>query len=248
MIIMRSDGKFLRHFKEATPLAVSTFGSKIGHLTLRMILYSSSKKVGLVAHHYHHFVRANQQSSAADRFREAQVSSKHYCPNSTSSQNYQTLTLAINGNNGAPNQDCSRPTTPYTQPTNSRRTVKTNEAAINIKNNDNDFSNSLANATKALQQSTSTSDYNSIQVQNSEIIPTTPVCVRTVHLNSSSPASDYYIKVNGNRQCIQVNQSYLKQDAGSPVGGNKNEFQGSCTNSNKVVLKLGDITSDQIQR
>jgi len=176
------------------------------------------------------------------------VSSKHYCPNSTSSQNYQTLTLAINGNNGAPNQDCSRPTTPYTQPTNSRRTVKTNEAAINIKNNDNDFSNSLANATKALQQSTSTSDYNSIRVQNSEIIPTTPACVRTVHLNSSSPASDYYIKVNGNRQCIQVNQSYLKQDAGSPVGGNKNEFQGSCTNSNKVVLKLGDITSDQIQR
>ena len=61
MIIMRSEGKFLRHFKEAAPLAVSTFGSKIGHLTLRMILYSSSKKVGLVAHHYHHFVRANPQ-------------------------------------------------------------------------------------------------------------------------------------------------------------------------------------------
>ena len=58
MIIMRSEGKFLRHFKEAAPLAVSTFGSKIGHLTLRMILHSSSKKVGLVAHHYHHFVRA----------------------------------------------------------------------------------------------------------------------------------------------------------------------------------------------
>ena len=55
---MRSEGKFLRHFKEAAPLAVSTFGSKIGHLTLRMILHSSSKKVGLVAHHYHHFVRA----------------------------------------------------------------------------------------------------------------------------------------------------------------------------------------------
>ena len=58
MIIMRSEGKFLRHFKEAAPLAVSTFGLKIGHLTLRMILYSSSKKVGLVAHHYHHFVWA----------------------------------------------------------------------------------------------------------------------------------------------------------------------------------------------
>ena len=55
---MQSEGKFLRHFKEAAPLAVSTFGSKIGHLTLRMILHSSSKKVGLVAHHYHHFVRA----------------------------------------------------------------------------------------------------------------------------------------------------------------------------------------------
>ena len=62
MIIMQSEGKFLRHFKEAAPLAVSTFGSKIGHLTLRMILYSSSKKVGLVAHHYHHFVRASHQS------------------------------------------------------------------------------------------------------------------------------------------------------------------------------------------
>ena len=62
MIIMRSEGKFLRHFKEAAPLAVSTFGSKIGHLTLRMILHSSSKKVGLVAHHYHHFVRATLQS------------------------------------------------------------------------------------------------------------------------------------------------------------------------------------------
>ena len=60
MIIMRSEGKFLRHFKEAAPLAVSTFGSKIGHLTLRMILHSSSKKVGLVAHHYHHFVRARR--------------------------------------------------------------------------------------------------------------------------------------------------------------------------------------------
>ena len=157
--------------------------------------------------------------------------------------------ILINGNNGSSNQDCSRPTTPYNQPTYSRRTVKTNEAAINIKNNDNDFSNSLA--TKVLQQSTSTSDYNSIRVQNSEIIPTTtPGCVRTIHLNSSSP-SDYYIKVNGNRQCIQVNQSYLHQDAaaaGSSVGGNKNEFQGSCSNSNKVVLKLGDITADQIQR
>ena len=62
MIIMRSEGKFLRHFKEAAPLAVSTFGSKIGHLTLRMILYSSSKKVGLVAHHYRHFVRANMDT------------------------------------------------------------------------------------------------------------------------------------------------------------------------------------------
>ena len=62
MIIMQSEGKFLRHFKEAAPLAVSTFGSKIGHLTLRMILHSSSKKVGLVAHHYHHFVRANVDS------------------------------------------------------------------------------------------------------------------------------------------------------------------------------------------
>ena len=61
MIIMRSEGKFLRHFKEAAPLAVSTFGSKIGHLTLRMILHSSSKKVGLVAHHYHHFVPAIYQ-------------------------------------------------------------------------------------------------------------------------------------------------------------------------------------------
>ena len=61
MIIMRSEGKFLRHFKEAAPLAVSTFGSKIGHLTLRMILHSSSKKVGLVAHHYHHFVRATEE-------------------------------------------------------------------------------------------------------------------------------------------------------------------------------------------
>ena len=59
MIIMRSEGKFLRHFKEAAPLAVSTFGSKIGHLTLKMILHSSSKKVGLVAHHYRHFVWAS---------------------------------------------------------------------------------------------------------------------------------------------------------------------------------------------
>ena len=59
MIIMRSEGKFLGHFKEAAPLAVSTFGSKIGHLTLKMILHSSSKKVGLVAHHYRHFVRAS---------------------------------------------------------------------------------------------------------------------------------------------------------------------------------------------
>ena len=60
---MRSEGKFLRHFKEAAPLAVSTFGSKIGHLTLKMILHSSSKKVGLVAHHYHHFVRATGEPS-----------------------------------------------------------------------------------------------------------------------------------------------------------------------------------------
>ena len=42
MIIVRSEGKFLWHFKEAAPLAVSTFGSKNGHLTLRMILHSSS--------------------------------------------------------------------------------------------------------------------------------------------------------------------------------------------------------------
>ena len=76
MIIMRSEGKFLRHFKEAAPLVVSTFGSKIGHLTLRMILYSSSKKVVLVAHHYHHFVRATGYI-AIEKFPLVQFYIKH---------------------------------------------------------------------------------------------------------------------------------------------------------------------------
>ena len=140
---------------------------------------------------------------------------------------HQTLTLAINSNNQPHDYT-------YIQQTNNRRAIKTNEA-VNIKNNDNEFSSSQHAA------QTQSDPQNSIRVQNSEI----KNAAKTIHLNSSN---DYYIKVNGNRQCIQVNQSYLKQDAGSPVGGNKNEFQGSCTNSNKVVLKLGDITSDQIQR
>ena len=77
MIIMRSEGKFLRHFKEAAPLAVSTFGSKIGHLTLKMILHSSSKKVGLVAHHYHHFVRATIQTFVSDSHPELKFSVRY---------------------------------------------------------------------------------------------------------------------------------------------------------------------------
>ena len=60
---MRSEREFLHHFKVAAPQAVSTFGPKIGHLALKMILHSSSKKVGLVAHHYRHFVRATVEGT-----------------------------------------------------------------------------------------------------------------------------------------------------------------------------------------
>lgn len=126
---------------------------------------------------------------------------------------HQTLTLAINSNNQP--QDYT-----YIQQTNNRRAIKTNEA-VNIKNNDNEFSSSQHAA------KTQSDTQNSIRVQNSEIKNT----AKTIHLNSSN---DYYIKVNGNKQCIQVNQSYLKDAACNT------NFQGSC--SNRVVLKLGDIS------
>ena len=127
-------------------------------------------------------------------------------------QSYQTLTLAINSNNQPLDYT-------YIQQTNNRRAIRTNEA-VNIKNNDNEFSSSQ-HAPRAQSDT-----QNSIRVQNSEI----KNAAKTIHLNSSN---DYYIKVNGNKQCIQVNQSYLKDAA-----CNKN-FQGSC---NRVVLKLGDIS------
>ena len=126
---------------------------------------------------------------------------------------HQTLTLAINSNNQPHDYT-------YIQQTNNRRAIKTNEA-VNIKNNDNEFSSSQHAA------QTQSDPQNSIRVQNSEI----KNAAKTIHLNSSN---DYYIKVNGNKQCIQVNQSYLKDAACNPT------FQGSC--SNRVVLKLGDIS------
>ena len=140
-----------------------------------------------------------------------QVSHPHH---QGQSYHHQTLTLAINSNNQPHDYT-------YIQQTNNRRAIKTNEA-VNIKNNDNEFSSSQHAA------KTQSDPQNSIRVQNSEI-KNTP---KTIHLNSSN---DYYIKVNGNKQCIQVNQSYL-QDAGAC----NSNFQGSC--SNRVVLKLGDIS------
>ena len=130
---------------------------------------------------------------------------------------HQTLTLAINSNNHQPHDYT------YIQQTNNRRAIKTNEA-VNIKNNDNEFSSSQHAANK-----TQSDPQNSIRVQNSEQIKNTATA-KTIHLNSSN---DYYIKVNGNKQCIQVSQSYL-QDAACN--------QGSFSN-NRVVLKLGDISS-----
>ena len=159
----------------------------------------------------------------SDRFREHQTNKQQqHC------HNYQTLTLAINSNNSSP--DCNQSN--YHHPNNNRRTIKTNEA-LTIKNNDNEFI--AQNATYSRGESYS--DTHNLQSQNSEIKNNTGA--KTIHLNSSN---DYFIRANGNRQCIQVNQSYLK-DAGS----NKN-LAGSC---NKVVLKLGDITgisTEQIQR
>ena len=118
---------------------------------------------------------------------------------SSSCTNYQTLTLAINSNNSSQDNTHS-----YNHLSNNRRTIKTNEA-VPIKNNDNEFI-PAQNATFKEP----CSDSQLLQLQKSEI--KNIIGAKTIHLNSPN---DYYIKVNGsNKQCIQVNQSYLKVEWG----------------------------------
>ena len=128
----------------------------------------------------------------------------------------QTLTLAIN--------DCSQPGAYL--PVNNRRTIKTNEH-LNRKNNDNHF----------YSQSTHqhSREFNGSEGINFRIkTPTTNhQSAKSVHhSNSSSDSQCSYIKINANKQCIQVNQSYLKEAGQSSEG-----------NGNKVVLRLGDISA-----
>ena len=128
-----------------------------------------------------------------------------------------TLTLAINNHNYSH----------QLQPTNNRRTIKTNEAVC-IRNNDNEFVQPKKQIFREV-----VSDIINIgdSVQHSE-----QPGAKSIHLNS-----DYHhIQVNANKHCIQVNQSYLKD-----VAGNKS-VQGS--GANKVVLKLGDISSEAAHR
>ena len=71
---------------------------------------------------------------------------------------------------------------------------------------------------------------------------------KTIHLSSSASPSDYYrIKVNGNKQCIQVNQSYL-QDAGAGLHNNtftnNNNNSSNSSSSNRVVVRLGEVRAD----
>lgn len=128
----------------------------------------------------------------------------------------QTLTLAIN--------DCSQPAAYL--PVNNRRTIKTNEH-LNRKNNDNQFYSQSTHQTSR--------EFNGSEGINFRIkTPTTNNhSAKSIHHSSSSSDSQCsYIKINANKQCIQVNQSYLK-DAG----------QSSEGNGNKVVLRLGDISA-----
>ena len=128
----------------------------------------------------------------------------------------QTLTLAIN--------DTSQ--SAYL-PVNTRRTGRTNEH-LNRNNHENHF----------VSQSTHqhTREFNGSEGINFRIkTPTTNHhSAKSIHhsSNSSSDSQCSYIKINANKQCIQVNQSYLK-DAG----------QSSEGNGNKVVLRLGDMSA-----
>lgn len=154
-----------------------------------------------------------------DRVRDGQMIKHQNVYTGPQTSSYQTLTLAINSNNYSQQQH-------YIQPTSNRTTIKTNEPLC-IRNNDNEFVHPNAQTFQEAVRS----DFISDRVQKSE------PGAKTIHLNSSS---DYFIKVNGNKQCIQVNQSYLKDAAGAKSG------EGSC--ANKVVLKLGDISSEAIHR
>ena len=130
----------------------------------------------------------------------------------------QTLTLAINGPSAS--IDCSGP---YLQVTNSR-TIKTNEH-LNIKNNDNEFYNPPVHHHH--HREVCGPDGVNFRIKTKNISAKT--------MNHGGSSSDSYIKVNGNKQCIQVNQSYIKDAA-------NNAHNCSEGNGNKVVLRLGDIT------
>ena len=131
----------------------------------------------------------------------------------------QTLTLAIN--------DSSQPA--YL-PVNNRRTIKTNDH-LSWKNNENHF----YSQSQAAHQHQHTREFNGSEGINFRINPPTTNNQSAKSIQPSNLASDgqcSYIKINANKQCIQVNQSYLK-DAG----------QSSEGNGNKVVLRLGDISA-----
>ena len=136
----------------------------------------------------------------------------------------QTVTLAINGNSST--IDCSQP---YLQVNNSR-TIKTNEH-LSSKNNDNELYTQ-----PGIGHHHHYREFTGCEGINFRIkTPTTKNhSAKSIHHTSSDTSG--YIKVNGNKQCIQVNQSYLKDAA-------NNALNCSEGNGNKVVLRLGDISA-----
>ena len=135
----------------------------------------------------------------------------------------QTLTLAIN--------DCSQPA--YL-PVNKRRTVATAEH-LNWKNNENHFySHSSSQSTHQHGREFNGSEGINFRIKT----PTAPVTTnslsaKSIHHSNPSDGQCSYIKINANKQCITVNQSYLKEAGQSSSEGN----------GNKVVLRLGDISA-----